>query len=102
MLLKQMKPEEFDAVYDLMEKSFPVDEYRPYEKQKELLSLPAFQIYVAKEEDSEDIKGFAAVWDFDWLVYDAAQEEYQIRERQGMTVIENFADLEQALHYWFF
>ena len=40
--------------------------------------------------------------DFDWLVYDAAQEEYQIRERQGMTVIENFADLEQALHYWFF
>ena len=39
--------------------------------------------------------------DFDWLVYDAAQEEYQIRERQGMTVIENFADLEQALHYWF-
>ena len=40
--------------------------------------------------------------DFDWLVYDAAQEEYQIRERQGTTVIENFADLEQALHYWFF
>ena len=69
MFLKQMKPEEFDAVYDLMKKSFPVDEYRPYEKQKELLSLPAFQIYVAKEEDSEDIKGFAAVWDFDWLVY---------------------------------
>lgn len=24
---------------------------------------------MAKEEDSEDIKGFAAVWDFDWLVY---------------------------------
>ena len=40
MLLKQMKPEEFDAVYDLMEKSFPVDEYRPYEKQKELPQIP--------------------------------------------------------------
>lgn len=40
--------------------------------------------------------------DFDWLAHDAAQEEYQIRERQGMTVIENFADLEQACIIGFF
>ena len=38
-MLKKMEIKDFDQVYTLMEESFPKDEYRDYQKQKELLSL---------------------------------------------------------------
>ncbi len=37
---------DFDKIYDLMETSFPNDEYRTYHEQKQLLSNPLYQIYV--------------------------------------------------------
>lgn len=57
---------DFDEVFSIMEKSFPFDEYRPYEEQKELFENEYYRVYVSKEEH---IKGFISVWDFPEFLY---------------------------------
>ena len=65
-MIEKLDPKEFDQVFDLMEQSFPLEEYRPYQGQKALLQNPAYTIYVAKEENQ--IVGLAAVWQLkNWL-----------------------------------
>lgn len=59
----------FDAVFDIMEKSFPDDEHRNYEGQKALFLNPEYGIYVVDGDKDEDIKAFITVWDFDKFVY---------------------------------
>lgn len=54
---------DFDNVYEIMEKSFPPDEYRSYQTQKDLLNNPNFKTYLFCDED-DNIKGFITVWQF--------------------------------------
>ncbi|MBE5933817.1 MAG: GNAT family N-acetyltransferase [Lachnospiraceae bacterium] len=69
-MLTKIKKEEFEQVYRIMEASFPSDEHRPYEEQLELLDNTNYQIYVAKETDNSlEIKGFMAVWQFENLSF---------------------------------
>ena len=63
-MLEVLNLKDFDKVYDLMEVSFPRDEYRNYEDQKALLSDSSYIIYVVYDE-TRGIKAFMAVWDFD-------------------------------------
>ena len=56
------------SVYSLMEKSFPTDERRPYEKQKALLSEPMYSIYGVKP-DSGGVTAFITVWQFEHFAY---------------------------------
>ena len=49
MLIEVLRKTDFDLVYTLMEKSFPEDERRTYNEQKELLSNPVYKIYVSRE-----------------------------------------------------
>ena len=58
-MLKKMEIKEFDQVYTLMEESFPKDEYRDYQKQKELFQNPEFR----------EIKAFFAAWEFETFIY---------------------------------
>lgn len=67
-LIDKMKKQDFDAIYDLMEKSFPIEEYRTYEEQKELLHNPVYSIYVLYNE-SQEIKAFIAVWEFEEFAF---------------------------------
>lgn len=87
-MMEKLRKKDFDKVYDLMEKSFPIDEYRPYSEQKALLDDPAYTVYVLYDESCDgaceescgeschksydelydklqDIKAFIAVWEFD-------------------------------------
>ena len=65
-MIEKLDIKEFDAVFSIMERSFPKEEYRPYAAQKALLHNPSYAIYVAKAENR--IVGFAAVWELDsWL-----------------------------------
>ncbi len=64
-MLTDILQEDFDRVYEILKKSFPISERRPYFEQKALLSDPLYRIYVAKEEKSQDIKAFFAVWIFE-------------------------------------
>ena len=64
IVLRNISVDEFDAVYDIMEKSFPEDEYRSYDEQKMLFSKSEYDIYVVDGDDST-LKAFVAVWGFD-------------------------------------
>ena len=59
-MLKKMEIKEFDQVYTLMEESFPKDEYRDYQKQKELFQNPEYQILIEKNPEFREIKAFFA------------------------------------------
>ncbi len=69
MLIEVLRKTDFDLVYTLMEKSFPEDERRTYNEQKELLSNPVYKIYVSRESTANQIQAFAAVWEFDEFIF---------------------------------
>ena len=68
-MLEKLNIKDFDKVYEIMEQSFPKDEYRPYEGQKALLEEEPYQIYVFRDGADEDIKGFITVWEYEELVF---------------------------------
>jgi len=68
-MISKLQLEDYNKVYEILEKSFPVTERRPYEKQVKLLEEPLYQIYVMKDDEKNAIKGFIAVWDFDKVMF---------------------------------
>lgn len=68
-MLKKLDRKDFDKVYSIMKQSFPQDEYRPYEGQKALLNEESYQIYVLTEEETDEIKGFITVWEYEKLAF---------------------------------
>lgn len=67
-MLEKLSIKDFDKVYQLMEESFPADEYRPRNGQLALFENSAYTIY-ALYHNTRDIKAFIAVWNFDTLAY---------------------------------
>lgn len=67
-MLKLLETKQFDDVFAIMEESFPRDEHRPYDEQKELLRDPHYRIYVIDDKNGK-IKSFVAVWQFEKFVY---------------------------------
>jgi len=67
--LREIELEEFDKVFSIMEEAFPIDEYRPYEKQKALLSDPAYGIWVMSDVRGIEVKAFAAVYVFEDFLF---------------------------------
>jgi len=53
----------FDQIYALMERSFPVSEYRTREGQRRLLSNPSYRLYTT--EESGRIVAFLSLWRLD-------------------------------------
>lgn len=67
-MIQKMRSEDFDKVYSIMEESFPIDEYRTYDEQKELLENPRYSIYVlmdSENSDADDMKAFITVYRFE-------------------------------------
>lgn len=69
MVLKELEQGKFDEIYEIMEHSFPEDERRTYEEQKELLTNPLYHIYVLQDLNESSIQAFAAVWTFDSILF---------------------------------
>jgi len=96
MELIKMNMEDFDLVYSIMEKSFPVTEMRTYEYLKKQLEEPKFQIWLNKEKTT-----FIALWSFDkfdFIEHFASEPEErgkgigkevlkEIIEKSGRTVV---------------
>ena len=61
-MLKPMELHEFDAVYALMQQSFPREEYRSYEGQRALLEDATYTVYLAHDKAGE-VVALAAVWE---------------------------------------
>lgn len=66
-IMEKIKRNEFDSVYELFVKAFPLAELRPYEMMKDLLEQDQFVIYSYKKENQ--IKGALIVWEFDDFIY---------------------------------
>ena len=61
MNLIRLESSDFDRVWEIMEISFPPEERRKREKQRELLEKEEYLLYGAKQ--GENLLGFLAVWD---------------------------------------
>ena len=61
--MQRLTQNDFDALFSLMEKSFPADEYRGRAAQKALFDNPLYAVYGLK--DGADVKAFISTWRFD-------------------------------------
>ncbi len=66
-MLKKVYYDDFDAVYSIMEKSFPSDERRSYEKQRALLDEKKYSVFALQGEKS--IKAFISTFVFNDFAY---------------------------------
>ena len=69
MDIREIKTDEFDKVFSILQDSFPDDEYRTYDEQKQLLKNPLYTIYVLPHSESKEIMAFIAVWQFGDFAY---------------------------------
>ena len=60
-MLEIMKDQEFDQVYSLMQKSFPIDEYRPVQEQQKLLQNQNYRIYTVHDTDKTTVRAFLEI-----------------------------------------
>jgi len=61
--IDKLNNSEFEKVYNIMEESFPLEEYRTKENQKKLLENEDYNIAVYRNENNKII-GFIAYYDF--------------------------------------
>ncbi len=59
---------QFDKVFELMQNSFPENEYRGYDEQKKLLKNPLYKIWTQANENG-DIIAFMAFWSFNDFIF---------------------------------
>ncbi|CAM4163931.1 GNAT family N-acetyltransferase [Lacicoccus alkaliphilus] len=60
-MLEELKKEDFEEVYAIMESSFPESERRTKERQRKLLDVEGYHLYGLK--GNGEIIGFVAEWD---------------------------------------
>lgn len=58
---------EFDKIYNMLEENFISDEYRVYEEQKLLFYNQYYKPYFIIIDN--EIAGFIAMWDFEYILY---------------------------------
>ena len=56
-MIQRLTGEYFEQVYELLEKSFPIDEYRTYEEQKELLLREEYRVYGMINQENDQSRG---------------------------------------------
>lgn len=64
-----LKLQDFDQMYSIMEMSFPEDEYRGYEGQKQLFENPEYKVFIHRNAETEEIDGFLSAWDFEDVLF---------------------------------
>ena len=62
-MIEHIEINEFNQIYEIMEKSFPLTEFRPREKQAELFKNKNYRVLGIKE--NEKIISIAAIWQFE-------------------------------------
>ncbi len=75
-MLRLLGKREFPKVYDIMEQSFPKEEYRSYDDQLALLEREEYKLYGAFDPHGE-LQGFLAVWELSNLLF---IEHFAVRE----------------------
>lgn len=96
-MLRKMRKEEFDSIYEIMLEAFPIDERRSFDEEKQLLSNPAFEISVWHDDDK--IKGFISVYhidDFCFVEHFAVSPKYR-NEGIGKSVLQQLLGIEKKV-----
>ena len=94
-MLQKLTHTDFNKVFALLEESFPLDEYRPYDAQKALLDNPQYSIYVLLGEASHEIKAFVTVWqfkDFAFIEHLAVAPDYR-NQGLGAKILHELGEL---------
>lgn len=65
--MERLNASHFEQIFQILESSFPTDEYRTREEQKALLFDPAYRLYGAREADR--VIAFIAVWELDAVLF---------------------------------
>jgi ribosomal protein S18 acetylase RimI-like enzyme len=69
VLLQPLTDADFREAFELLSKSFPLDEYRPYEAQRVLLEHPLYRAYILKDDESTEIRALITVWKLEKFVF---------------------------------
>lgn len=72
----------FDDAFSLLKTSFPSDEMRDYEGQKNLLSDPDYNLFGLREQGDNRLIGLISVWlldDFGYIEHLATAPEYRCK-----------------------
>ena len=56
-------------MFSLMERSFPEDERRDYNRQRELLAEPAYNLYAKRSPEDAALQAFLALWELGDMAY---------------------------------
>ncbi len=69
-MLTKLTKDDFDGIFELIEKSFPRDEYRQKNCQRALFSLPEYEVWGIKNaENALQTDAFISLWRFDGFTY---------------------------------
>lgn len=68
-MIERLSEADFDQVFSLMERSFPEDERRDYNGQRELFSEPAYNLYAKRSPEDDGLQAFLALWELGDMAY---------------------------------
>ena len=68
-MIERLTEADFDQMFSLMERSFPEDERRDYNGQRELLAEPAYNLYAKRSPEDAALQAFLALWELGDMVY---------------------------------
>lgn len=91
-MLNPLQDAQFNDFFQLLQASFPKDEYRPYQDQKALLKKPGYQVYIHERE--EELAGCFACWqtaDFVFLEHFAVKPKFR-NGGLGSNLLQAFQD----------
>ena len=94
-MIRKLNENEFDIIYGILDSSFPIDEYRPYEEQKALLCDERYTIYVLPSKDGDGIKAFISVWcfmEFAYVEHFAVAPEYR-NQGVGASILKELQEI---------
>lgn len=69
-MLTKLTKDDFEGIFELIEKSFPTDEYRQKSCQRALFSQPEYEVWGIKNaENALQTDAFISLWRFDGFTY---------------------------------
>ena len=68
-MIERLTEADFDQMFSLMERSFPEDERRDYNGQRELLAEPAYNLYAKRSPEDAALQAFLALWELGDMAY---------------------------------
>ena len=68
-MIERLTEADFDQMFSLMERSFPEDERRDYNGQRELLAEPAYTLYAKRSPEDAALQAFLALWELGDMAY---------------------------------